>query len=55
MPDAVDGRAESVRRALDEFLDRLAEAVVEGIVGPPATSPIEKGAEASPADPKNDE
>ena len=55
MPDAVAGRAESVRRALDEFLGRLAEAVVEGIVGPPATSSTEKGAAASPADPNNDE
>ena len=55
MPDAVDGRAESVRRALDEFLDRLAEAVVEGIVGPPAASPIEKGSEESPVDPTNGE
>ena len=54
MPDAVDGRADSVRRALDEFLDRLAEAVVEGIVGPPAAPPVEKGAAASPADPEND-
>ena len=54
MPDAADGRAESVRRALDDFLDRLAEAVVEGMVGPPATSSIEKGAAESPAGPNND-
>lgn len=48
MPDAVDGRAESVRRALDEFLGRLAEAVMGGSWGHPLPLPSRKEPRSRP-------
>jgi hypothetical protein len=47
MSDETDG--ESVRRALDEFLDRLARAVVAELKG--STPPPDPPAEARPAGP----
>lgn len=50
MPDDAEARAESVRRALDDFLGRLARAVIDAIARknmvPPEMKKVEPPREA---------
>jgi hypothetical protein len=50
MPDDAEGRAESVRRALDEFLGRLPRAVIDAIPRENTVPPDMKEVDTPPAD-----
>jgi hypothetical protein len=55
MPEDIKGRTESVRRALDELLNRLCRAVADAVLGPSRDPPLTEDGEALPANPGPDE
>ena len=55
MPDEADRHAESVRRALDDFLGRLARAVVDGLADRSTSTPTGEGAQGPPAEQESEE